>query len=238
MTHFDFHVHTALSACADNLLSPGRIVRKARETGVDFVAVTDHNASAHAAVAVRLAADCGLHILPGMEVNSREEVHLLALFSELEALEDFQALIDSVLPVGENPTGFFGPQVIYDERDEIVAMDERMRQMGVSLGLDVLVEEIRGRGGYAVPAHVYRSRNSLTSQLGFVPEAAGYAALDFAARTWRSEGLAAGQRVHGYPATTGSDSHFLEDVGRHFCTISRSVGTVHELFGALAEVAP
>lgn len=235
-TRFDLHLHSALSACAENTLSPRQIVARAVESNLDMIAVTDHNASAHAPLLARLGEACGLVVVPGMEVTSREEVHLLALFADLAGLHAFQKTVDGALPEVRNDTDHFGWQLVYDERDEVVDVDERLRQIGTGLGLDDLVDRIHAGGGVAVPAHVFRARNSLTSQLGFVNPGAAYDAVEVSVRTWRQQGLHLGQTIAGYPVIVGSDAHFLEDIGRCPAAVPQAVRTVPELLAALRQM--
>ncbi|MBT3287135.1 MAG: PHP domain-containing protein [Victivallales bacterium] len=235
MTHtrFDLHLHSALSACAENTLSPRQIIACAVHAKLDMIAITDHNASNHATLASRLGQDCGLTVVPGMEVTTREEVHVLALFTELTGLQALQETVDNALPEAANDTEHFGWQVVYDEDDEIVDVDERLRQIGTDLGIDDLTGHIRDFGGVAIPAHVYRARNSLTSQLGFVNPDGDYDAVEVTARTWGREGLQLGNTIGGFPVLAGSDSHFVEDIGRFALEIPDHVSTVPQLLGVL-----
>lgn len=211
---FDLHVHTALSACAENIMSPAQVVRRAAAAGLDMLAITDHNASAHVRPALRAAAGSGLTVVPGMEVCSREEVHLLALFDDPAPLADLQALVDAALPSADNLPDVFGYQVLFDDRDEVCDVDRRLRQAGIALGLDRLVAEIHQRGGLAVPAHVFRKRYSLWSQLGAVDAGPGYDLLEIAYPQWVREHYRLGRRLDNVPVVTGSDAHYLEDIGR------------------------
>jgi predicted metal-dependent phosphoesterase TrpH len=214
MPRYDLHVHSALSSCAENIMSPKRILESAVRHGVDVVSITDHNACAAAPVAAKLADSLNIRYVPGIEITTREEVHLLAYFESLDALVDFQCLLDAHLPELSNSPDLYGYQIIYDENDEIVDADDRLRQTAVAIGIDNLVREIRVRNGFPVPAHVFRKRNSLTSQLGFIDPNADYTAVEVAAPRWRREGYRIGQRIAGFPAITGSDAHFLEDIGQ------------------------
>lgn len=211
---FDLHVHTALSACAENIMSPAQVVRRAAAAGLNLLAITDHNASAHVRPALRAAAGSGLTVVPGMEVCSREEVHLLALFDDPAALADLQALVDAALPSADNLPEVFGYQVLFDDRDEVCDVDRRLRQAGTALSLDRLVEEIHQRNGLAVPAHVFRKRFSLWSQLGAVDAGPGYDLLEIAYPQWVREHYRLGRRLDNVPLVTGSDAHYLEDIGR------------------------
>jgi predicted metal-dependent phosphoesterase TrpH len=103
----DLHVHTVLSPCAEVEMIPPLIVQKALEKNIDLIAITDHNASANVGAVIKVAEGTGLTVLPGMEVQSREDVHLLTLFESLEALEPWQALVDEALPDEPNNSVFF-----------------------------------------------------------------------------------------------------------------------------------
>lgn len=235
-TRFDLHLHSALSACAENTMSPRQIVARALDSRLDMIAVTDHNASAHAPLMARLGEESGLVVVPGMEVTTREEVHVLALFADLAGLRAFQETVDGALPEAQNDAEHFGLQLVYDEHDEVVDVDERLRQIGTSLGIDALTERIRACGGVAIPAHVFRGRNSLTSQLGFINPDGGYDAVEVSVRTWRQQGLRLGQRVAGFPVIVGSDAHFVEDIGRFCLETPTPVRTVPQLLGVLRQL--
>ncbi len=179
-----------------------------------MLAITDHNASAHIPAALRLADEFNLTVVPGMEVNSREEVHVLALFAQLDSLTSFQALVDQSLPAEKNRPEYFGYQTIYDEYDEVIDLDEQLRQVGTSLTLEALTKEIRQRGGIIIPAHVLRRSYSLKSQLGFISETSDFDALQISAESWQARQFHVGDRLHDCPVMRASDAHFLDDVGK------------------------
>ncbi len=234
MTRCDLHIHSALSACGENTMSPRRILERAHAAGLNLVALTDHNASEHVELFCRLADDFGMKAIPALEVTSREEVHALAYFSDLERLRKFQQMLDDSMPPLENNADFFGDQVVYDERDEIVGLDTRLRQIGSALGLAGLVYEVHRLAGIIVPAHVFRGRYSLTSQLGFIDGETGFDAVEITAKEWRRRRLRVGARENGLPVVAGSDSHFLEDIGRFHLELEGEVRSLKELVGALS----
>ncbi|MDT8391817.1 MAG: PHP domain-containing protein [Lentisphaeria bacterium] len=227
----DLHVHSALSACAENIMSPRRIVRQAVEKGVKVLALTDHNASGHVSAARRLGGQLGVTVFPAMEVTSREDAHLLAFFPDEESLFSFQALVDAHLPDFAGLPA--GDQVLYDERDEIIDIDTKPRQFGLDLGVTRLVEEIHQRGGRAVPSHIHRPRFSLTSQLGFIPPDSGFDAVELDWREWRRDHWRVGGRCDGYPVITGSDAHVLNDVGAHAMSVPENDRDVSRFFDHL-----
>lgn len=237
MTRFDLHVHSALSACAENVMSPRQILARAQAAGLTMVAVTDHNASGHARVLAELAPEFGVRLVPGMEVTTREEVHVLACFADMAGLLDFQVLVDASLPMEPNVPEVFGHQVLYDAADEIVDLDERLRQVGTRLSLERVVVEIQQRHGVAIPAHLHRYRNSVVSQLGFVDPGAGFDAVEVTAAQWRRQALELGARVDGFPALTGSDAHFLEDIGRVMLELPGDIENVRVLLHHVRELA-
>jgi predicted metal-dependent phosphoesterase TrpH len=229
MTRFDLHIHTALSACAENIMSPGRILSKAKEAGLDMMAITDHNASANIRAAIHFGEELGIKVLPGIEVTALEEVHILGLFENPDELEDFQKLVDSALPSGKNIAEISGHQLIFDSSDEIIDVDENIRNIGLSLTSDRIISEIKKRNGYVIPAHIYKRIYSLISQLGFIDPAAGFDAVEIAAPMWIRDGFNIGQRIEGYPVISGSDSHFLESVGRFHMVIPETTDNLKDL---------
>lgn len=234
MTRLDLHIHTALSACGENTMSPTQVLRSARRRNVHVLAVTDHNATEAACLTHRLAKGADIVVLPGIEIATREEVHLLALFDEPDPLRELARIIDAHLPSALNDETLFGYQLIYDENDEIVGVDEQLRQTAVNLGLDRLVDEIHALGGLAIPAHVFRPRNSLVSQLGFIDPDAAFDAVEIRPRYWRTGEYRLGDRVEGFPVMTGPDAHFLEDIGRHSMELpGRVVSTTADIRAAL-----
>src|SRR5512145_2646754 len=108
----DLHVHTVLSPCAEVEMIPPLIVQEALEQNIDIIAITDHNASANVRAVQKAADGTGLTVLPGMEVQSREDVHLLTFFETIETLDAWQRQVDRALPDLLNDPGFFGEQFI------------------------------------------------------------------------------------------------------------------------------
>ena len=229
MTRFDLHIHTALSACAENIMSPGQILSKAKNAGLDIIAITDHNASANVSVSIAFGEKLGVKVIPGIELTTLEEVHILGLFENPEELEDFQRLVDSALPPGKNIAEISGHQLLFDSEDEIVDIDDNIRNIGLSLSSDRLISEIKKRNGYVIPAHIHKRIYSLVSQLGFIDPNAGFDAVEIAAPMWLRDNFRIGQRIEGYPVISGSDSHFLESVGRFHMEIPETADNLKAL---------
>jgi 3',5'-nucleoside bisphosphate phosphatase len=165
----DLHIHTVLSPCGDLEMSPARIVSLASNRGLDIIGITDHNSTKQCELIWKLGRKLGLMVIPGCEITSREEVHCLGLFEDFEALAVFQQYLDQHLTIIPNNTDLFGYQAVVDEYDNV--LEEIENYLGSSL--DVSIEEIEQKVhelmGIFIPAHIDRPRNSLYSQLGFLP---------------------------------------------------------------------
>jgi len=166
----DLHIHTCLSPCGSLEMSPGTLVGKALETGLDIIAITDHNSTKQVKTVKKMAENKPLLVIGGAEINSREEVHCLALFETDEALSDFQEYLDQHLIPMKNDPEYFGYQVVVDENDEIVEMEERLLIYPLDTGLLEIEKKVHELNGLFIPAHIDRPFNGIISQLGFVPE--------------------------------------------------------------------
>lgn len=209
----DLHIHTCLSPCGDWDMSPKKIAEKAREKGLDIIAVCDHNSVENAQAAINAGKKQGICVLPGMEICSKEEVHILAIFNNLEHGLEMQEYIYEHLP-GENKPDYFGYQVIVDEDDMVMGENPRLLIGATTLGLKDIVEKTRKIGGLSIAAHIDRSAFGLISQLGFIPPDL---ALDAVEISWRTNIEAAKKNIFGIgnlPCITSSDAHFPDDIGK------------------------
>lgn len=202
----DLHVHTCLSPCADEEMSPKNIVRTAIEASVDIIAVTDHNSGKNVSAVTAAAADLPLTVIPGMEVQSREEVHLLSFFESVEVLEEWDTFIYQHLPDVRNDPEIFGYQPIVDKEGYVLRFEEKLLINSLDLSVEEVVRGVGDRGGICIPAHVDREAFSIINQLGYIPPELPIAAVEIT----RSH---VGEAPEGYAVVTASDSHFLRDIG-------------------------
>jgi PHP family Zn ribbon phosphoesterase len=230
--HADLHVHTCLSPCADLRISPLAAVRQARAVGIDILGICDHNSSENTPAAMQAAPRYDLRVLPGMEVTTAEEVHILALFGELEPARELQETVYRHLP-GENDEKTFGMQVIANADDEVLGFNKRLLIGATTLRVEQIVQEIRSLGGLAIAAHVDRESFSLISQLGFVPEDLPLDALEI------SPGISRGEAEKRYapslPLVQSSDAHNLEEIGRCRTAFLVEEASIEEIKRALEE---
>jgi len=210
------HIHSALSACGDDIMSPQLILEQAVQKGLNLISITDHNTVQHSILACKLSEGIPIRVIPGVELTSREEVHLLAYFPNVDALLKIEKEIDNYLPKRKNNSQVFGYQLYYDLKGEIVGIDDVLRQVALNIGLDNLVEFIHSIEGIAVPAHIDKNRFSLLSQLGFLDREANFDAVEISKFKWRKEKFQLGNTWSDFPVIAGSDSHGVEDIGLFF----------------------
>jgi PHP family Zn ribbon phosphoesterase len=207
----DLHVHTVLSPCAEVEMIPPLIVRQAVAQKIDIIAIADHNASANVRAVIEAAAGTGLTVLPGMELQTREEVHVLCLFDTLPQLEAWQQVVDGCLPPLRNRAGFFGEQFVVDKSGNYISIETRLLVASADLSLDRAVLMVNSLGGLAIPAHVDLPAFSLITNLGFVPPHLPIYALEVSRHTDPSDAKSRNPMFRGYSLIQNGDVHLLDD---------------------------
>jgi len=176
----DLHIHSCLSPCADDDMTPANICGMAHIKGLDAIAVTDHNTARNLPYVKEAADFYHLILLPGMEVTTREEVHLLGYFPTVDDALEAGEVFSSHLPKMPNRPKFFGNQFIMNTDDEIMGEETRMLIGATDLDLAECTEIIRNRGGVAIPAHINRGSNGLLVNLGLMPEEPAFPVVEVA----------------------------------------------------------
>ncbi len=167
----DLHIHSCLSPCGDDDMTPGNIVGMALLNGLQIVALTDHNSVKNCPSFFRMAKAQGIIPVAGVELTTSEDIHSVCLFRTLEAAMEFGEFIESRRMRIENDPEIFGRQLIIDENDEIVGEEPSLLINAVDVSLDEAFSEVLARGGVCYPAHIDRSANGIISMLGdFPPE--------------------------------------------------------------------
>ena len=223
----DLHIHTALSPCASEEMTPPAIVRAAVEKGLAMIAICDHNSAANAA-AVQRAAGWDLAVVAGMEITTAEEVHVLGLFPDAASARAASRDVLATLPAQTQAGRAFGAQPRMDASGQVVGVEPKMLAAAVALGLSQTVALIKRCHGLAIAAHVDRPSFSVISQLGmFSPDVRFDAAEMSKARPTASP---AAKLVPAHlPVITSSDSHFLLDVASACTVLQMQEPTFEEL---------
>jgi hypothetical protein len=209
----DLHVHTALSPCGDEEMSPPAIVDAALAAGLDMIAVCDHNSAGNAS-AVGEAAGGRLTVIAGMEITTVEEVHIVGLFPTTAAAANAADEVRRSLPPADGDyTRFFGEQYLMSADGTVYGREPHALALATVLRLDEAVALIKRFGGLVVAAHIDRPTFGVIAQLGFFPHEAGFDAVELSRHAPAGSPAAAACAAYRLPVVRSSDSHYLEDVG-------------------------
>ena len=208
----DLHVHTVLSPCAEVEMIPPLIVERGRQLGLEIIGITDHNSSQNAAAVAEAAAGTGLTVLPGMEVHTREEVHLICLFDRLADALAWQETVFAALPDRDNDEAFFGAQYVVDATGVYEYTEQRMLSTATALSAEEVVEGVHALGGIVIAAHVDRPAFSLITNLGWVPPGLAIAGLEITRNADVAEAGARLPQTEGYGLLVSGDAHRLGEM--------------------------
>ena len=231
----DLHIHSCLSPCGDWDMSPKKIIQKSLEKHLDLIAICDHNTVENVAATLRQGKKQGLAVLPGMEICSKEEVHLVALFKNIADGLKMQEYVYVHLP-GKNRPEVFGNQVVADEHDQVLGENPRLLIGATQLSLVDIVEKTHQLSGICISSHVDRPSYSIIGQLGFIPPDLHLDAVEVSYRIPLEKALTQVPGIENYPCITSSDAHFLDDIGKVWTEFVLAAPTVEEIRMALAGI--
>jgi hypothetical protein len=194
-------------------MSPRKIVERVLEQHVDIVAICDHNSAQNITAVIKAACGRKVVVLPGMEVCTAEEIHVLALFGDVESVLQLQAIVYANLQ-GENNPDVFGLQVIANEFDEVEGYQSKLLIGATDLTVEDVVGAIHRNGGLAVAAHVDRETYSVIGQLGFIPTTLRFDALEISSRLSDEEASTRFELHQHFACIRNSDAHVLADIGK------------------------
>ena len=229
----DLHIHTCLSPCASLDLSPLKIVERARMERLDMIAITDHNTAKNVRAVMQLGKEGGLKVIPGMEVQTREEIHLLALFPDGGSVALWDGEVYRHLPDVKNDPEVFGDQPVVDSEGNILRFEERLLINSLDLSLEEVKRRVEEGGGLIIPSHFDKGSYSLISQLGLIPPDLELEALEMSrGMEVRQSGTFADPSL-SIPRIISSDAHSLEDIGSAYTGFLMAEPTLEELRLAL-----
>ena len=213
----DLHVHTVLSPCGDDKMLPGMIVTEAKNKKMDCLGITDHNSTENIQSVRKVAEKFGIDVLGGIEITSKEEVHMLAFFDDEIAIKNMHDIIYQNLE-GENDENVFGKQNIVDEFDNTIGYNKKLLIGATELGVAEIVSIVHSLSGIIFASHVDRESFSILSQLGFIPEGLSFDGLEISSNSTNEDFLKKFPEYKKFPIVSFSDAHFLEDIGK-VCTV-------------------
>jgi len=219
---FDLHIHSCLSPCANLEMAPSEIVRKAVSSGMDGIALTDHQSARNTPAIAECARRAGIKCLFGMEVQTAEEVHTLALFDTVEQALEMTEWVYAAMPKRVNDPETFGDQPVVTWDDDIVEMEWRILAMGCRRTIPETATKVHSLGGLYIAAHVDRANHSVIGTLGMIPEpmveserqpdgGRFFDAVELSRTADESTWL---PKIGDYAVTRSSDAHNIEDVAR------------------------
>lgn len=215
---YDLHIHTCLSPCGDALMTPPNIINMANIKELDIIAITDHNSARNVRAAMKAAEGTKLSVIPGIEVTTSEEIHVVCLFPDAECAEKAGAELEGHLPPVQNRPEYFGEQLVMDENEEITGTFQLLLLNALDISIDALPKLVGRYGGFCYPAHIDRASNSIIAVFGEVPEVPKFSCLEVH-NPKDFFGNAENLRYRdGYKIITSSDAHYLQDVAEreHF----------------------
>jgi len=222
--HGDLHIHSCLSPCADLGMSPRGIVKEARKKGLHFIGLCDHNSAENVGAVRKVGEREGIGVIGGMEVTTREEVHILAFFDEDRKLQSLQEIVYQNLH-GTNDERLYGDQVVANEEDEVMGFNKKLLIGATELPIYAVVDLIHRLNGLAIASHIDREGFGIIGQLGFIPEDLPLDAVEMTDPS-RQEAVSL---ARGFPVIVSSDAHFLEEVGKRQTRFLLKEMTVDEL---------
>lgn len=231
--HYDLHLHSCLSPCGDNESTPGNIVGMAVVKGLDVIALTDHNTCKNCAAAMAIGKEYGITVIPGMELTTSEEVHVLCLFYTLEDAMGFDAFVESrILPIPNDPKSF-GDQFICNENDEIVGTFPTLLISATDISFDKVDDVLKEFNGVMIPAHIDANSFSIQSNLGFVPPDAIFHCFELQHMENLHKMQDANPYLKGCNVITDSDAHYINMINEPVNSIYAESNSIKDVLDAL-----
>ena len=210
---YDLHIHSCLSPCGDNDMTPNNIVNMAALKGLDMIALCDHNTAKNCRAAKKAAKNSGLDIIvvPGIEVTTSEDVHVLVYFPDFDAADAFESeMIQKNRVLIKNNPAIFGDQLILNEFDEKVGEEQHLLINAVGVSIDDVFRAAPKYGAAAAAAHINKGANGIIEILGDYPKSLKNFAAEI--QTFEKIGELTGKYNFTGKILCSSDAHYLWDI--------------------------
>lgn len=235
---YDLHTHSCLSPCGDNDMTPNNLVNMAALLGCEILAVTDHNTCRNAPAAVRVGEAAGVLVIPGMELCTAEEAHVVCLFETVEAALAFDEYVAAHTMHIPNRPEIFGEQLILNERDEEIGRIDRLLITATEISVNDVQALAASYGGVAFPAHVDKDAYSVTAALGAIPPEAGFRAAELSGGADRAAVLRLYPELQDMILLRDSDAHYLHLMQENMAQVELPARTVGALLDVLRGCGP
>lgn len=210
--NYDLHIHSCLSPCGDNDMTPANIAGMAAVKGLQIAALTDHNSVKNCPAFYKACKAYGIIPVGGMELTVAEDIHLLCLFPTLDETMDFGKKVEEYKIPVKNKPDIFGHQLIMDEEDNVIGEEENLLLNATMLSLDEGTRLCREAGGVCWPAHIDRQSNGAVAILGAFPDWLGYTAYEISNSGDRAEEVKKNPCLDSLHCVKSSDAHYLWDI--------------------------
>ncbi len=209
--YYDFHIHTALSPCGNEDMSPDNIINMSLLKGLDVIAITDHNTILNCSPCIEAAQNKEILVIPGIEIQTKEEVHLVCLFKSLKTARDFYEITKQI-PGVKNNTDFFGKQYIFDKNSNIVGEEDNLLITSIDMTINQVFSEVEDLSGVVIPAHVDKKNYSIISNLGFLPMDIDIKNIEISTKCDINKFLSENGYLRKYRIIKNSDAHYLGEI--------------------------
>lgn len=210
--YYDLHIHSCLSPCGDADMTPANIAGMAAVAGLQIAALTDHNTTDNCPAFWEACKTHGIIPVPGVELTTAEEIHLLCLFRDLETAMEFGTHIAAARLPARNRPDIFGRQLVMDHTDQVLREEDAFLLGATTLSLEEGTALCRSLGGVCMPAHIDREANGVISVLGTFPADLGYTSYEVSPAADRQELERQHPQLGGLFCVTNSDAHYLWDI--------------------------
>ncbi len=236
--YYDLHIHSCLSPCADDENTPNNIAGMAHISGLNIVALTDHNSCKNCPAFFKAAEEYGIVPIAGMELTTSEDIHAVCLFEKLDDAMRFDEELQKHRILIKNNVRIFGKQLIMNESDEVIAEEEHLLSNATDISIEDSTEFVKSFGGICYPAHIDRDANGIIAVLGTFPENSDFKVFELRDKE-KLDILSKAHPLKGKISVTSSDAHYLEDIrdAENYFELEADIRDAdavrHELFGIL-----
>lgn len=230
---YDLHLHSCLSPCGHEDMTPSNIVGMASLKGLDVIALTDHNSSKNCPAFMDAAMQAGIIAIPGMELCTTEEVHVLCLFSTLEDAMKFDEFVYSQLIHFPNNEIIFGKQQIYNSQDEVIGFEPSLLINATNISFDQVYELVKEYHGIMIPAHIDKNSYSLISNLGFIPPDSQFTCFELKDMNKLDILTKMNPYLNDCHIISNSDAHYLEHINEPINFLSSKSRKINDIILAI-----
>jgi Predicted metal-dependent phosphoesterases (PHP family) len=231
--YYDFHMHSCLSPCGDNDMTPNNMAGMAALKELDAIALTDHNSCRNCGVFMKAAEKYGICAIPGMEVCTEEEIHVICLFPVLLAAEEFSRYIYEKTPNIKNNVEIYGHQYITDENDQIIDEEPKLLVNACSVSVMKIPELVKLHNGVCFPAHIDKKSYSILSVLGTIPEECGFKTAEISKPQMIESLCEKHELLRRMNIMTNSDAHYLWDISERYYYLDNCTKKIENIIDKL-----